>query len=526
MSDRTLNEVLALPRGWENSTLGEIAQINPALDRCVINDSIKVNFIPMRAVAPEGGGITNPEVRAYGEVKKGYTAFLSGDVIMAKITPCMENGKTTVVDELPDSVCFGSTEFHVLRCEVGVLARWIAYFMQQHEVRRAARRSMTGGVGQMRVPTTFLEALRVPLAPTVEQRRVADALDELLSELDAGVALLEGVWKRLEHYRASVLKAAVEGSLTIEWRQQHPDTEPASELLKCILAERRRRWEEEQLRKFTEAGKEPPKNWKAKYKEPIPPVQTDLSALPEGWCWATLDQIFIVERGRFSVRPRNDPRYYGGEIPFVQIGDLPREGGAIRTFTQTLNVDGLAVSKKFPAGTVLIAIVGATIGNTGILSFDSCCPDSLVALQSSSSTLLRFAEIFLRGRKLFLRIAASASGGQPNINLELLQPLVIPLPPLAEVEAIVETAEEQLSVIEHLKADINAKLKAAQALRQSILRHAFAGKLVPQDPNDEPASELLKHIAVVREERRRQAAAAKPSASKQRQPRKRANAAS
>src|SRR5690606_15036815 len=111
----------------------------------------------MRAVESEGAGLLRPEVRPYGEVKKGYTAFLSGDVIMAKITPCMENGKTTVVPDLPGSVCFGSTEFHVIRAETGVLARWIAGFLVQHEVRRSAQRAMTGGVGQMRVPTAFLE---------------------------------------------------------------------------------------------------------------------------------------------------------------------------------------------------------------------------------------------------------------------------------------------------------------------------------------------------------------------------------
>jgi len=187
----------------------------------------------------------------------------------------------------------------------------------------------------------------------------------------------------------------------------------------------------------------------------------------------------------------------------VQIVDLPREGGLIHGYQQTLNSAGLSVSKKFAAGTVLIAIVGATIGNTGILGFDSCCPDSLVAVQSTSSALLRFVEAFLRCKKLALRASASASGGQPNINLDLLQPMVIPLPPEDETAAIVEAVEDQLSVIEHLEADMEAKLKSAQALRQSILRHAFTGQLVPQDPTDEPASELLKRIAAEREERMR-----------------------
>src|SRR5213593_1685336 len=123
MSRGKSNNVPALPRGWEKPTLAEIAQINPGLGRAV-DGGARVNFVPMRAVSPEGRGLVGPEVRGYEEVRNGYTSFLSGDVIMAKITPSMENGKTTVVPELPGAICFGSTEFHVVRPEDGVEAQW------------------------------------------------------------------------------------------------------------------------------------------------------------------------------------------------------------------------------------------------------------------------------------------------------------------------------------------------------------------------------------------------------------------
>ena len=174
---------------------------------------------------------------------------------MAKITPYMENGKTTVVPQLPSSICFGSTEFHVIRPEDGsVRAVDRNSFLLQHETRQAAQRAMTGGVGQMRVPAAFLETVRVPVAPSAEQERIADALDELFSDLDAGVAALERVRDKLKLYRAAVLKAAVEGTLTAEWRKQHRQVEPATELLKRILAERRRRWEEEQTPQVPSEG--------------------------------------------------------------------------------------------------------------------------------------------------------------------------------------------------------------------------------------------------------------------------------
>jgi type I restriction enzyme S subunit len=206
-----------LPLGWAAPALGEIASINPALDRCVVNDEIKVTFVPMRAVEVEGGGLTAPEVRRFGEVKKGYTSFLPGDVIMAKITPCMENGKITVVPDVPGRVCFGSTEFHSIRPEQEVQARWISSYLLQHEIRRAAQRQMTGAVGQMRVPASFLESLQIPLAPAAEQERIADALDELFSDLDAGVAALERVREKLKLYRASVSVPSTAVLSTAAW---------------------------------------------------------------------------------------------------------------------------------------------------------------------------------------------------------------------------------------------------------------------------------------------------------------------
>jgi type I restriction enzyme S subunit len=203
-----------------------------------------------------------------------------------------------------------------------------------------------------------------------------------------------------------------------------------------------------------------------------------LKAACEGqWAETTLGECFKVERGRFSVRPRNDPQFYGGQYPFVQIGNLPRDGGRIRSFSQSLNEAGLGISKMFRSGSVLIAIVGATIGNTGILSFDSCAPDSIVALQSDNEVLCRFAEIYLRSKKLAIRSASYSSGGQPNINLAFLRAYPFPLPPDAEQQCIVEKAEQRLSVIEQMEVAVAANLKRAERLRQSILHRAFLGGL-------------------------------------------------
>src|SRR5205085_1565714 len=140
-----------------------------------------------------------------------------------------------------------------------------------------------------------------------EQERIVAKADEVLTDLDAGVAALERAKATLKRYRAAVLKAAVEGRLTAEWRAEHPDGEPATKLLGRILVERRKRWETEQEAMFVAAGKTPPKNWQEKYAEATPPDASNLPKLPDGWCWARLDQLIVYLRNGYFQKPTDDP---------------------------------------------------------------------------------------------------------------------------------------------------------------------------------------------------------------------------
>jgi type I restriction enzyme S subunit len=149
------------------------------------------------------------------------------------------------------------------------------------------------------------------------------------------------------------------------------------------------------------------------------------------------------------------------------------------------------VSREFDVGTVLVAIVGATIGNTGILTFQACFPDSLVGISCREHVTPQYVELVLRTLKYELRTTAYASGGQPNINIPVLQRVIVPVPPVQEQEQIVADVERCLSVVDKLAATVSANLKRVERLRQSILERAFSGQLVPQDANDEPASVLL-----------------------------------
>ena len=167
-------------------------------------------------------------------------------------------------------------------------AQFLFYFLKRA---RSLALALSSGTTFQEVSKKRAAMIPLALAPLPEQRRIVAKLDELFAELDAGVAALERAQAKLKRYRASVLKAAVGGKLTEEWRRNNPPDETGEELLQRILVERRKRWEQEQLAKFTAKGQKPTKNWQQKYRDPVEPNISKLPELPEGWCWATVDQI-------------------------------------------------------------------------------------------------------------------------------------------------------------------------------------------------------------------------------------------
>jgi type I restriction enzyme S subunit len=491
-----------LPRGWVSTPMSDIAYVNPRWIEDEPTDSELVSFVPMAAVEAGSGRLDPTTSRTWMEVKKGYTRFQDGDVLFAKITPCMENGKVALAAGLLGGRGAGSTEFHVLRLIDGVEPRFILYFLLQESLRREARTRMKGAAGQLRVPPEFLEELTLPLPPSQEQRRIVAEIDKQLTRLEAGVVALRRVRANLKRYRAAVLKAAVEGRLVPTEaelaRCEGLTYEPAGELLKRILAERRARWEAEQIAKMHASGKEPRDDkWKAKYQEPKDADADRLPGLPEGWKWVTIPQLGELNRGKSKHRPRDDVRLFGGPYPFIQTGDVKHSGGYIRNHSQTYNATGLAQSRLWPAGTLCITIA-ANIAESGILTYAACFPDSVVGfLMEGHRRTVRFVQFFLETAKAQLSRFAPATA-QKNINLEALYGLALPLPPLSEQHRIVVEVERRFSVIDELETQLDANLKRAERLRQAILKRAFEGKFVPQDPNDEPASVLLERIRAQR----------------------------
>ena len=196
----------------------------------------------------------------------------------------------------------------------------------------------------------------------------------------------------------------------------------------------------------------------------------------KGWPVSELEKLASVERGKFTPRPRNDPSYYDGRFPFIQTGDISSSKGRLRSWTQTLNERGTEVSRSFPPGTVVIAIVGATIGMTAILEVEVYCPDSVVGIQVNAAKASKeYVEFLLRfWRPVFL--AQAPETARANINLDTLRPLRIPLPPLPlqqEFTALVDRTERLRSVQRESS-------RQAEHLFQTLLHHSFTGELTPE----------------------------------------------
>lgn len=190
--------------------------------------------------------------------------------------------------------------------------------------------------------------------------------------------------------------------------------------------------------------------------------------IPEGWTSQTLERLASVKRGKFTPRPRNDPRYYGGQMPFVQTGDVTSAGKYLTEYSQTLNDDGVSVSKVFPPDTILITIA-ANIGHTAITTFDVACPDSVVGIQPIEDRCdVYWLKDVLETKRDELD-GLSTQNAQKNINLEVLKPLLIVTPPLPEQRRIAEilsTWDGAIETVERLIANAAAQKKA---LMQTLL---------------------------------------------------------
>ncbi|MGV6476491.1 restriction endonuclease subunit S [Azotobacter vinelandii] len=481
------------------ATLGELAD-EPVEQTGPTSDFV---YVDISSIDRETKKITEAKALTLSQAPSRAKQLLrTGDVLVSMTRPNL-NAVALVPEQLDGAI--GSTGFRVLR------SRWLRpeFLLRLVQSQRFVDEmsALVQGALYPAVRPKDIAAFTFAFETPVQQARIVAKLEELLSDLDTGVAELKAAQKKLGQYRQSLLKAAVEGALTAEWRANNTPSETGAQLLQRILTERRARWEAKQLAKFAEQGKTPPKDWQKKYPEPVRPDITDLPTLPEGWVWASVDQLTVEQKYGSSSKTNEDPT----GVPVLRMGNI-QDGDLDFSNLKYLPVD----HAEFPGlhlqdGDLLFNRTNSPelVGKTAVYrsQISPCSFASyLISVRFSAGYIPEIASAFINSAygKRWIKSVVVQQVGQANVNGSKLSALAVPVPPFKEQQEIVSALHAQASeIVDQLKS-VDISLKQSNAQRQNILRAAFVGLLVPQDPNDELASALLERIRAERAERVKQ----------------------
>ena len=400
--------------------------------------------------------------------------YPKGTIVFAKIGEALKLNRRAILKKegLVDNNAIGVKAIENICCN-----NYFFYFLNTVKLEDYSRATTVPSVRK-----SDIELIPLPLPSLPEQHRIVAKIEELFTKLDAGVDALKKAKEQIKRYRQAVLKYAFEGKLTEEWRKTNMDKLESA----CVLLERIK---EERKKKL---GK--------KYKE-LPPIDTsELPELPEGWVWVRLGEIAEIISG-VSFKPNQLCKQ---DVKSVRI----LRGGNIQNDNYYLLEDDYFVPKDIVSNVQLLRrydiILVSSTGSKQAIGKAAIIKEELNNL--SVGAFLRIIRIYENIQKKYIGfyfytlsyrnyIREIVKGVNiNNIKDSYLNEMFLPLPPLPEQQRIVEEIERRFSVADEVEKVIDNSLKQAERLRQSILKKAFEGKLVPQDPNDEPAEKLLKRI--------------------------------
>lgn len=421
-----------LPEGWATATLGEVAAINPRHPKGA-SDAMPVTFVRMAGVSASQPEFEVTEVRPLGEVRKGFTHFADGDVLFAKITPCMENGKGAVAKRLKNGLGCGTTELHVIRPATGIDSNYVYRFLSQAVVRQAAAAQFTSTAGQARVPTSFIEGLEIPVPPEAEQRRITQLVEVLAKRLALSRQRLETVPVLLLRLRQSILAEACSGRLTADWRTE----------------------------RSLENG-DSPAGWR----------EVCVSEVVESLKYGTSKKCEYVKRGIPVLRIPNiansgqidhrDLKY--AELPRAEFEQLRLEPGDVLVIRSNGSVSLVGRS----------ALVGEAERGFAYAGY-------LIRLRPVSTLVVpQFLNLVLGsyGVRLQIELEARSTSGVNNINSEELRALTFSLPPLVEQREILRKVKVLFQLADRIETDFKTAQAKIEKLTPSLLAKAFRGELV------------------------------------------------
>jgi len=425
LSKKDIEGPYKLPESWRWVRLGDVTKINPSKKEIKeISDDTEVSFVPMNAVDDKKGKIVSPEIRKLKNVRKGYTYFKENDVIFAKITPCMENGKCAIAKNLTNGLGFGSTEFHVIRALNNISSKWVYFYLRQRSTRDEAVKYFTGSVGQQRVPKEFLENLLIPLPPLPEQKRIVARIEELFSKIDEIRRLKRQALEQTKVLMSVVLHDVFSKAGEKGWR-------------------------------WVRLGKEVETDGK-KYKL----IAIESGRRPKGGS---------VEQGIPSLG--GEQLLSNGRVNWNKLRFIPED------FYESMQ------KGKVKEGDVLVVKDGATTGKTVYvdhLPYRKIAVNEHVFLLRSKTEVLENKYLFYMlfsdvGQDQIKRLFHGATQG--GITQNDVKSIQVPLPPLPEQKQIVaylDKIQEKVIALQKFQEETE---KEVEELRESILNKAFRGKL-------------------------------------------------
>lgn len=521
-------ELYELPKGWvwiSFSTVINKVKRGPSL-KCN-QEGIGIRYITSGNLADGKLNLNLDKKYLEGFEQTEKCKLKPGDLILNCVNSIEQIGKSAVFKDIHGEAIVGFNNYAIeLKNEV-VISEFINYFFQSVFAKKQIYFLIKRAVNQVSFATRELDFISVPLPPLSEQHRIVAKIEEIFTELDAGIELLKKLKVKLKRYRQAVLKAAVEGSLTKEWRKANQGKlEPASILRDRILKQRREKWEVEQLAKMKAQGKTPKDDsWKLKYKEPVVPDTSDLPELPDRWCWVTMEILTINGPQNGIYLPKSD---YGSGIPILRIDDFQDNFSRSSSELNLVNATTDDIEKySLSEGDLVINRVNSPshLGKCLVVTdkhFPALFESNMMRLHLSNFFEVSFVAYYLRSVHGKSRLISNAKWAvnQASINQTDVGNTPVPLLPVEEQKKIIAEVELGLSVVEKIEKTIDANLKRAEKLRQSILKQAFEGKLVPQDPNDEPAEKLLERIKAEKAKHESEKKPKRQSKTKSSQPRK------
>lgn len=462
------------PIGWARTRLGEI--IPKARPKTPADPESVLPFIGMDHIEPETFVLTGQA--RFAEMKSAGSYFMPGDVLYGRLRPYLNKVHKAKFEGV------ASAEFIVLPSAPHFDADFIRFLLHRRDFVDFAMTRSSGD--RPRVKFDGIADYEFALPPLSEQQRIVEKIETLFAELDKGEEALREVQRQLARYRQSVLKAAVNGELTADWRAgTRESAENGKELLARILDLRREHWQGQ-----------------GKYSEAQAPNDLDPPELPDGWAWVSVDQILRTDLANGKSVPDADAGF-----PVLRLTAL--NGGEIDLRERKIGRwDAKAASRFLVKQHDILVSRGngskRLVGAGGMVreTPDAVAyPDTMIRISLLQEVIDAswFVHIW-NGPRFREQIEASAksTAGIYKISQGDIRSFQLAVPPLGEQRTIAARLDEVAAEIERASELCDVELKRSAALRQSILKHAFSGKLVPQDPSEEPADELLARIRAER----------------------------